>query len=418
MPVQCMVVNYHTPPGSQRAVGGGGEELGGKMNRVISIGILLVLLLVFGCSGNEIDKHVQKEMVGGILHLMNPEQPLNGNINFEIEKTREINPYEEEDFGLRWMYFRRDIDGEVMLFNPNGSEIHRFNSDGKYLGNLIGLGQGPGEFLNFRSLHAFFVSNQIFVAGTSKLARFKKSGDFISEKKIGQSPDIFVDENRFFMYERARKRGSRIREWIVKISLTQIPSDANEDIDETIFFQKENVGAIENLEGDGYTNPWGIPDILYAYDGYNQRLFVCLNTDYKIYAKNLNGKTEFVIEKPYEKVSVTPEDKRNILFSSFQDEPEKWHVDSFPDSLVAIKNLKSLPNGYLAAYKVTDINTYQIDIFNPEGHYVYSVAPLENIDLDEVIFYSFGFARIATKTDCFMIYEEYRIKNLPEIFGN
>ena len=111
------------------------------------------------------------------------------------------------------IYMNTDNNG--IIIGANGSEIHRFNSDGKYLGNLIGLGQGPGEFLNFRSLHAFFVSNQIFVAGTSKLARFKKSGDFISEKKIGQSPDIFVDESRFFMRKREGKRGSRNMEWNV-----------------------------------------------------------------------------------------------------------------------------------------------------------------------------------------------------------
>lgn len=182
------------------------------------------------------------------------------------------------------------------------------------------------------------------------------------------------------------------------------------------FFQKENVGAIEKPGVGGYTNPWGIPDILFTFDRFNQRMFVCLNTEYKVYAMNLSGETEYVIEKPYKKISITEGDKRDILTSFFQSEPENWQIDSFPDTLVAIKSIKSFPNGYLAVYKVSGINACDIDIFNSEGHYIYSVAPIENVDLDEVKFYSFGFARIKTKEDGFMIYEEYGIKNIPEIF--
>lgn len=383
------------------------------MNKVLSIVSLLILLLTFGCSGNDNDIKVQKEMIEGVLHLVNPEQPLNGSIILEIEKIREINPYEEENFGLRWMDYKRDKDGEVMFFNPNGSEVHRFNPDGKYLGNLIKQGQGPGEFSNFQFLNPFFVNNQLYITGALKLAKFEKSGDFINEIKIGQRPKVYIDENRFFI----RKSEHRNIDWNVKISLIEIAPEGTEDFHETIFFQKENVGAIEKPGVGGYTNPWGIPDILYSYDEYNQRLLICLNTDYKIYVKNLNSETEFVIEKPYKKISVTVEDKRNILSSFFQSEPEKWQVDSFPDTLVAIKNLKSLPGGYFAVYKVTGINKFEIDIFSPEGHYIYSVTPLENIDLDEVKFHSFGFARINTKDDGYMIYEEYKIKNLSEIFS-
>ncbi|MGB2956007.1 MAG: hypothetical protein WBB64_08575, partial [Anaerolineales bacterium] len=230
------------------------------MNKVFSVTSLLLLLFMFGCTGSDIDKQVQKEMIDGILYLMNPEQPLNGNISLQIERKREINPYEEEDFGLRWIRFKRDKDGEVMLYNPNGSEVHRFDSDNTYLGNLIRQGQGPGEFTNFQFLNPFFVNNQLYITGGMKLAKFDKSGDFINEIKIGQRPVIYVDESRFFIRKRERKK----TEWIVKIILIDMASETDEDFNETIFFQKENVGFVEKPGVGGYTNPWGIPDILYT----------------------------------------------------------------------------------------------------------------------------------------------------------
>jgi hypothetical protein len=366
---------------------------------------------MFGCSGNDIDKQVQQEMVDGTLHLMNPEQPLNGNITLEIEKIREINPYEEEIFGLRWINFKRDIDGEVMFFNPRGSEVHRFNSDGKYLGNLIRQGQGPGEFSNNQFLNPFFADNQIIVTGGHKVSIFRKDGSFVDESRIEEYPRLCVDSSRFIV----QKREGRNPDWMVKILLLDLASEPNE----VPFYQASKVGVFLKPGGGGaYGNEWGTPDILYTYDNLNQRVYLCLNTEYKVLTKNLSGETLFVIQKPCERINVNYEEKKEILKEFLANELFNWTIDVFPDTLVAIKNIKILPNGYFALYRVTGVNAYEIDIFSPEGHYIYSVNPLDEIDLAEVKFSSSGFARIKTKEDGFMIYEEYRIKNLPEIFGN
>jgi hypothetical protein len=376
--------------------------------------LLLVVLLVFsGCGKDESNLKVEREIVDGVLHLINPEEPLKGKTILEIEKIREIDPYKIDEFGLRWIDFKRDSDGELMFFNPNGSEIYRFGSDNGYLGKLTCEGQGPGEFTDFHFLNPFYMNQQLYVTGGFKLARFERNGDLIDERKIGQYPQVFVDESRFFIEKTERHDAGRTK----RILMIDMDTNKEEDFQETEFFRGENVGWIEKTGGGaGYSNQWGIPNILYVFNSSSQRVFLCLNSEYKVYVKNLSGKTEYIIERPYKNVPVTEGDKRDILISAWKEEPPKWIVDTFPDHLVAIKSMKSLPNGYLAAYRVTGVESYEIDIFDPDGHYVYSVAPLESIDLDDVKFYGFGFARIKTKDDGFMIYEEYRIKNLPEIF--
>lgn len=383
------------------------------LNRRMFLLIPVILFIFFSCGRKEPATPIRREVIDGVVHLMNPERPLKGHITLEIERIRELNPYDTEEFGLGWIDFKRDSDGEVMLYYSTGTEVHRFSSENTYLGYLTREGQGPGEFPRNQSLKPFYINNQIFVTGYLKLARFDKDGNFLNEKKTGLRPQVFVDETRFFIQKRERFDDG----WNKKIILVNMASETIGNFHETIFFQKENVGRIEKKgSSDSYSNPWGVPDILYTFDGFNQRMFVCLNTEYKIYAKNLNGETEYVVERPYNKVNLTEGDKKKILTSYFQSEPDKWEIDSFPDTLVAIKNIKSLPNGYLAVYRVVGINKYEIDIFNPDGHYVYSVSPLEEIALDVVKFYGFGFARIKTKEDGFMVYEEYAIQNLPEIF--
>lgn len=383
------------------------------MNKKWHLALLVILLIFSGCGKEGSKQKVEREIVDGILFLLNPEEPLRGKVVLDIEKIREIDPYKIEEFGLRWLDFKRDKDGEVMFFDPNGSEIYRFASDDGYLGKLTGQGQGPSEFADFQFLNPFYMNQQLYVSGGLKLARFKRNGDLIDERKIGQYPQVFVDENRFIIEKSERDEAGRTE----RILMIDIATNKVEEFKETEFFRGENVGWIEKAGGGaGYSNPWGIPKILYVFNSSSQRLFLCLNSEYLIYVKNLSGETEYIVERPFKNIPVTEGDKKDILISAWQREPEKWQIDSFPDKLVAIKNLKSLPKGYLAAYRVNGIESYEIDIFSPEGHYVYSVAPLESIPLDDVKFYGFGFARIKTKEDGFMIYEEYRIKNLPDIF--
>ena len=97
------------------------------------------------------------------------------------------------------------------------------------------------------------------------------------------------------------------------------------------------------------------------------------------------------------------------------DQPQKY-LDVYPDKLMAIKEIKVLPKGYLAAYRITGLKEYEVDVFDDNGRYVYKIEAPEDIDLDRAVFHDFGFT-IVEFVDDFPFYVEYRIKNLPEIFN-
>jgi hypothetical protein len=59
---------------------------------------------------------------------------------------------------------------------------------------------------------------------------------------------------------------------------------------------------------------------------------------------------------------------------------------------------------------------YEIDIFNQDGRYVYALIPPSGIRMDNIQFHGIGFSVIETQDDLY-VYREYRIKNVPEVFG-
>lgn len=377
--------------------------------------ILLVLIfsLLSYCSPKE--EKVEKILIDGVAHIMNPEKPLRGEILLEIEKTRELNPYQHEEVGLGWFDFVRDKDGEVILFDSNNPEAQRFNHNGEYLGSLVRKGQGPGEFPDFQMFKVCFMNGQIWASGALKMAKYDKSGQFIDERRIGYYPSVFVDEHTFFISEKDRNEEG----WIGRISLVNLSADKEKESSEEDFFQEENSGMIQRKDGrGGFGSEWGIPDIKFAYDKENRKLYGGLNSEYKIYVKNLKGEILYVIEKPYKHVRVSMEDKKKILYWAKNDEFGKWALSVYPDSLVAIKEINILPNGYIAVYRVSNVQTYEVDIFDPEGKFVYIVEPPKEFSLERMKFYSFGFATKETKEDGLEVYTEYVIKNLPDIFQN
>ncbi len=373
--------------------------------------LVFILSLFIYCGPKE--GKVEKIMVDGVLHIMNPETSLKGKVLLDVEKTREINPYIHEEVDLGGFYHVRDTDGEVILFNPNKTEAQRFNHNGEYLGSLVRRGQGPGEFPDFQFFWVHFMKGQIWASGAWKMAMYDKNGQFLFERKIGYLPTVFVNENSFFIEKRDRDEEG----WIKRISLVNLSPDKEKESSEQDFFQEKNVGMIQSKDGSGFGDDWGIPNIEFAFDQANQKLFVGLNAEYKIYVKNLKGEILHVIEKSYKNVKVGMDDKRKLLSWAKDDDFGKWALSVYPDTLVAFKDIKILPNGYLAVYRVSGVQTYEVDVFDPEGRFVYIIKPPEEVSLDDVKFYDFGFATTETQEDEFPVYTEYTIKNLPDIFG-
>lgn len=373
--------------------------------------LLLILIPISFCSTKQEKTEMQE--IDGIVHILNKETPLRRMVELEIEKTREIDPYKFENISLRFCLPVRSRDGEVILYDPNDSEVHRFNADGTYAGKLVRVGQGPGEFSTSQSLKVHYMGNQIWVTSSTKLAKFDRNGNFLEERRLNGYPEVFVDEIRFISSKRIRtKKGG-----FSSLILVDLDEDEQEA---TTIFEADVEGMIRFVQGTrtrAFTNDWGVPKIVYTFSEEYKRVYLALNTDYKIYVKNPAGDTLYVINRPYNRIRVGIKEKEMILGPIVRNEAWKWMLDAYPDTLVAIKDLKTLPNGYLAVYRVSGVKQFEIDVYDPEGKYVYLIKIPEDLVLEREQFFDIGFFNIEPRED-FRVYVEYRIKNLPEIFRN
>ncbi len=195
----------------------------------------LIVAGVFLYAGQE---KVETRTIDGVPHVLNPAKPLKGTINLEVERTRTINPYDQPDVGLKMIVFARDSSGQVILYDPNGAEAHRFASDGKYLGLLTKKGQGPGEFSPMQGYYVNFYEPDIWVFGGRKAARFDGQGRLIKDKVLTSPYYEGVDAQRFFTVD---VKWNEKKDQIRTLKLIGFSMDGGEEKAVDIL-QAENIG--------------------------------------------------------------------------------------------------------------------------------------------------------------------------------
>lgn len=377
------------------------------MNRAFFIGGTVWLLLSLGPVYSQ-DK-LETKTIDGVTHVLNPKKPVKGTVRVQVEKTLEINPYVHEQIGLRYFNFVRDINGDVILYNPNVVEAQRFDSQGKYLGPLVRKGQGPGEFSDWGFFKVFFTNAGILATGNLKLARFDKTGRFLDEEKIGERSVFFVDEKSFITQSSSPDE----KAMFTKIIFVELPRAKDAQPSRINLFEAAGVGMIKVPKG-GFDDEYVTPNIRYAVDITSKTIYLLHNKEYKIYVKSLKGDILRVIEKPHRAIGLNSKGRKKLL-SKFKGGDLKSLEAAYPDKLVVIKDIKVLPRGWLAVFRITGAELFEIDVFDPEGKYRYILEPPQGISLEWAVFHDCGFALVEEKDDL-LVYADYRIKNLPEIF--
>ena len=379
------------------------------MNRKTFFLILIIISVFFSC-GKNLEDSIPFIMIEGIKHIQNPLEPLRGTVILEVEKKLEINPYEQEDVGLNLFFSVKDKNGDIILFDPNKSEAQRFNSTGEYQGSMIRQGEGPGEFVPGRGMVVYFIDDQIWVTGARKLAKFDKLGNFLDQLQLGDRVQSFVDSTCYITRKYLRNDEGRLLQYMIRRF-----ADDRSVVDGPVLMEGQDFGMITKKGGgSSFSDGWGTPNMSYTVDTLNKKIFLVFTPEYKITVKDVEGNTLYVIEKPHERVSISKKEKKEMLGSLV--ERLEWLLSEYPDNLMAVKEMTMLPKGYLAVYRISGIKETEIDVFDPEGRFIYVLKMPENMELRETAFYDFGFSTIDWGGD-YPIYYEYRVINLPEIFN-
>jgi hypothetical protein len=248
--------------------------------------------------------------------------------------------------------------------------------------------------------------------GGRKVAQFDMTGQLLKERPLKNGFDGEVDAGRYFSRE-SMLTDEKMQVWTLK--LVEFDMDGAEKAIDLL--QAENIEMIRNPTlQSAFADEWGTPRFFFAADAATKSLYCGLNTKYQISVKDYSGRTVLVIEKAHDYVKVSRADVGKLMSWALKNERMKWVLSAYPDELIAVKSVTPLPRGNLGVIRVAGVKKLEVDIFDPQGRYLYTLIPPPEVNLDKAQFFSTGFATIDEVEDEF-VYHEYRIKNLPEIFG-
>jgi len=330
--------------------------------KYLSIALFLsisVLCISFGAQKAEWKGKIETE--DGIKVIKNPEEPLYGEIQFELEEDLSIGNEDDEN-----CYFYKTIDidvdskGNIYVMDSANYRIQKFDKNGKYIMTFGRQGQGPGEFESTRRLQ-IIKENQLCVLDRRRIHVFSEGGELENSIRL---------ENDCSHYSFASE-GSIV----CKIS-TIISEGINEEIILlsrdgkqlksyiTSFFpvfRKKNMSIIGSLFNPGlYFCPWSKGSAIYGH-----------SSEYKLFFLDSSGTVVLIAEIEETPKAISQKEKNEYYKKRY--EAQKKMEPQFPSretlSMSEIKKAYPLPKNmpfFMRFFTDEEGNVYVFRIFKLE----------------------------------------------------
>lgn len=395
------------------------------MRKRLSLIIIIIVLFIINCEKKKDSSVVKTEFIDGIQHVYNTVEAVKGEISLDVAEILRIDPSEidPEDPPLLHMAVKDDT-GNLYLADNRNINVYKLDSTGKVVTQFLRKGQGPGEFHRFGDLQV--VHNFIWIVGNwpMKIAKFTLDGQYINEWRFRTFRNFYlrtqvIDEDRFLTVSYREKAENQER-----IRVSSLINSNEEFI--TQYYEDNNAGIFrvrtEQQEGPAIasTSPLVAADIHHAYDRNSGIIYVCNNREFQIHSKYIDGSSQMVIHKDCEKIILDEEKKESILqmiAPRIPMEAKQQAKEQLPDTLNSILGIAVLPDGHLAVKRITGLESVEIDVFDRDGHCIYTILPSTEIpDLRDLIIFKDTIG-VLTELEEKNIFIEYKVKNMKGIFN-
>jgi len=300
----------------------------------------------------------------------NRDKPAKGDWDLKMEKVWEIESAGEEVFGQPFSMIVSD-EGMLYVFDPKNGTNYIFDNDGKFIKAFAKEGQGPGEIIRQELTH--LVGDKVIIPGMNGTHFFTKDGKYvktIKQEEMQRDPRIFIDEDN-----------------IISAPLTAVllPGGKAEITRRNIKTGKEALIKDFTLTQTGIAASGSqVVDIiviglspLMTLGFHGNRLFWGMSDSYVINVSDLDGKkiTSFSVNRKKKRISDNFKKKYFRDFNLPEDMLPQI-LKSYPNELTYFHRIE-VHNGLIYVY-VPDLDLdlgrakiKQIDIFSPEGKYLY-----------------------------------------------
>lgn len=298
--------------------------------------------------------------------IKNVDKPLKGEWDFKLQKIWEINSA-GDDVLVSPKPFVISDEGTLFMCDRRSKTHYIFDKDGKFVKSFAAKGEGPGEVKDMRTEKLYIVNDKLLISDRGKIHYFKKDGTFIKSANylaLKRRPRFFLNEDEFIyapLYRLSMPDGKG------QISKYNLKTNKETPL---VNFSFETPAKTSN-QGELVVFALS-PTMRLGYG--NNKIYYGINDSYRINATDLKGKhlNTFSLIRKKEKTSI--EAKKKFL-KDMMDDPQqiKHWANTLPGELTYFWRIE-IHNNLIYIFKpYFDIEPekMQVDIFSPEGKYLY-----------------------------------------------
>lgn len=306
-------------------------------------------------------------LAAGFPDVANKDKPKRGEWDFKLQKVWEIGRAGDDVLG-RPQGIAVSDDGTLYVSDDANRIDYIISPDGQLIRSFAKRGEGPGEVQ--RHGRFFLAGNRVIVPDIGRIHYFTKEGEYLRTVNKDCEPRAFIDENRLID---APLSAVFLPEGTGQIRLCDLRSGKDAVISEFSAFE----GGVAR-SGEATVDiivPLFSPLMTIGYSG--DRLYWGMSDRYMIHITGLDGTkiTSFSVDR--KKTRVSTRDKRDFFDKgNMPADMLKQIVDGLPDELTCFHHIE-VHNDLIFVF-VPDMDlenkilrTRQIDIFSPEGRYLY-----------------------------------------------
>lgn len=320
-------------------------------------------------------------VLGEVKEIKNEDKPLKGEWNFQLQKEWAVDSAGETVL-LSPTNIEVDSDGNIFILDRRNNQFFVFGPDGKLLRTFARKGEGPGEL---KMPFSFFLKgDQVIAQEFDSLHFFTRQGVYKKTfKNIKRfDPKEFIDENRFFAIQEPVNQGEKGDALEIFDMSTGQRTPFAQIVAEKALSATSNLGGnqrmVLNIKDSATT-----PMVEVAYDG-NDIVYYGKSDKYQVFKSDLKGKVQLSFSIPERKprpISMEFKKKRidgiKVNGGKIPDDMAKQIIAGMPDVCTQFSRILVDKETGLIYISVTDLEREsgrQIDIFSPDGRYLYRAS--------------------------------------------
>jgi len=301
----------------------------------------------------------------------NKDQPAKGDYVFPLEPVWRIDSAGDKPFA-NIVELPVSGSGHVFCRDLKNREYYAFDKNGKYIATFGTPGQGPGEVRDSGSGSISVAGDKVLIEDVDRILYYSMEGQFLRStlnNRNSRPAAVFLNENEFVS---APTTITGIGDTTAKMQYVNLKTGEEKLITDFAIFKggfirEGNAQAVAVI-------PTITPVMVVGNRGDN--LYFGMNDKYEIFITDLNGKEHGGFRLERKRNAVTVKQREDFMLKIGKGHAPadllRQLAQRLPEEETYFSNIQS-HNGLVYVFKSHFIpgNRQQIDIFSPDGKYLY-----------------------------------------------